>query len=178
MAEAVASGEPIENVDGQLTSSDAGCGGNDATCPIPVQAAAGPTVGAEGAAALSAAGRDLKIATDLGYIAAFNGMAIAFADGRGVEKDAEKAGNLYVEYFNRVMACCWEPSARRLLADEPRHDSKAVRRVVAEFTRWSAALGSEASRLLMAELIANGTLATQDPLPPATVTDLPPWLKD
>jgi hypothetical protein len=58
IADAIASGEPIaQGADGQLTSSEPGCGGGTgaAMCPIPIAApAGGATLGAEAAATVAA----------------------------------------------------------------------------------------------------------------------------
>ncbi len=121
---------------------------------------------------------DMQRAMELGYPMAFNNEANRYDNGQGVEKDKTKAAALNLEFFNRVMACCWAPVARQLLAEEAKHDRATVRRVVRHLSAWSAALGSTASRELLAELTSNGTL---DPIAfpaPATFTDLPPWLRE
>jgi hypothetical protein len=82
-----------------------------------------------------------------------------------------------VEALNRVLRCCWAPIARQLLAEEDKHDKDEVRYVVGELTRWAAALDSQTARELLTELAAKGTLTPSDPLPPATVTDVPPWFR-
>ncbi len=53
-----------------------------------------------------------------------------------------------------------------------------VRRVDGALLSWSAALGSEASKTLHAELVTAGKLPAAAPLPPATFTDPPPWVRD
>lgn len=121
---------------------------------------------------------DLVLAMDMGYPFAFNSIAYAFEYGLSVEKDATEAGDLYLEFYNRVMACCWAPVAGHLLAEEEKHDKTQVRRVVRDLTLWAAALGSEPSRALLAELAASGTIEQVAPLPDAKLTDLPPWLRD
>jgi hypothetical protein len=66
-----------------------------------------------------------------------------------------------------------------LAADRPDPSKfSRARRVVREFTRWSAALGSAPARELIAELLADGTLVAEKPLRAAALSDLPPWLKE
>ncbi|MEQ1712545.1 MAG: hypothetical protein ABL908_14245, partial [Hyphomicrobium sp.] len=65
---------------------------------------------------------DLQRAMELGYPMAFHNEANRYDNGQGVEKDKAKAAALYLEFFNRVMACCWAPVARQLLAAEAEHD--------------------------------------------------------
>jgi hypothetical protein len=110
-----------------------------------------------------------------GYPMAFNNMANALQLGKGIAKDEGKAADLYLETFNRVLQCCWAPVARQILAEEDKHDKAAMRRVVGELTRWSAALGSEPAQELLIELNANGSPSPGDAFPRAKFTDPPPW---
>lgn len=120
---------------------------------------------------------DLETAMASGYPIAFNNMAIGYGDERFVKKDEAKAADFWLQYFNHVLACCTALAARHLIEIEEQHDVATGRRVVAALLAWSAALGSEASRALHAELIAGGKLPAAASLPAATFTDLPPWLR-
>jgi tetratricopeptide (TPR) repeat protein len=118
---------------------------------------------------------DLKAAMERGYPMAFNNMANAYASGEGVEKDANRAADLYLEATNRVLHCCWVPVAHRILGDENKYDKASVQRVVGALTQWAAALDSQPARDLFVELSARGILPSATPLPPAKFTDPPPW---
>jgi WD40 repeat protein/tetratricopeptide (TPR) repeat protein len=124
---------------------------------------------------------ELQAAAAGGYPIAFNNLALAYQRGEGAPKDEEKASDLYLEGFNRMVHCCWVPVARHLLAHANEHDPAQVRRVVHELALWARALGSEPARQLLSELYANGTL-TQPANPPAdekaAFNALPPWLRD
>jgi tetratricopeptide (TPR) repeat protein len=121
--------------------------------------------------------RDLEAAMAKGYPMAFNNMAIALKQGESVEKDESRAADLGVETLNRVLQCCWAPVARQVLGEAGKQDTNVVRQVVGELTRWAAALGNQAARELLTELTITGTLAPSAPLPPAKVTDVPPWFR-
>jgi lipoprotein NlpI len=126
----------------------------------------------------SAAVADFRSAMAQGYPMAYNNMANAFEDGRGVSKNTSKAGELRVETLNRVLYCCWVTVARQLLANENKYDSDQVHHVVNELTRWSSALGNAEARGLLIQLKEKGIISPGGPLGPATFTDLPPWTLD
>ena len=122
---------------------------------------------------------ELKLAAEGGYPIAFNNLGFAYRQGEGFDEDEDKAADLYLETFNRVVHCCWTPVARYLLEHEGEHDRSQVRRVVHDLTRWASALGSEPAGRLLRELYAGGTLtAPASPLAEekATFASLPPWL--
>jgi len=50
--------------------------------------------------------------------------------------------------------------------------------LVRELTPWSATLGSEAARALLAELSASGEITAPPEIPRAAMTDLPLRLRD
>jgi hypothetical protein len=126
----------------------------------------------------TAAAAEFQAAAAGGYPIAFNNLALAFQRGEGAPKNEEKAYDLYLEGFNRIVHCCWEPVARHLLAHENEHGPAQVRRVVHELTLWARALGSEPARQLLNELYAKGTLAPPSDRPDekAAFNALPPWL--
>jgi hypothetical protein len=128
----------------------------------------------------AAAVAELQAAAAGGYPIAFNNLALAFERGEGAAKDEEKAADLRLEGFNRLVHCCWEPVARHLLAHENEHGPAQVRRVVHELTLWAKALGSEPARQLLSELYASGTLTPPANRPAdekAAFNALPPWLR-
>lgn len=129
-------------------------------------------------AAGKSATADLDAAIKAGYPVAFNNLAGRHERGEGVKKDEAKAADLYLEYFNRTLYCCLAPIARDLITPAGGRDASESRRVAGALLSWSAALGSTASRDLLAELVTEGTLPATDPAPAATFTDLPPWLRD
>lgn len=111
---------------------------------------------------------DLKTAMDLGYPMAFNNMGYAYENGEGVDKDEVKRGDFYLEFANRVMACCSVAVARHLLEVEKDFDGKAIRRVVHDMLQWAASLGDPKAHELLADLYTAGTLE-----PPAPQTAKP-----
>ncbi len=129
----------------------------------------------------AAAAVDLETSRAGGYPMAANNLDIRFENGEGVTKDPDKAADLYLEFQNHVLQCCWSVVARHLLQQADRlspdseFDRAAVVRVVERVTPWAAALGSAPARDLLAELVANGTIPATQPLPAAKLTDLPPW---
>jgi hypothetical protein len=131
----------------------------------------------------AAALADYEAARALGYPMAFNNLAFRYENGGGVKKDEDKAAELYLEFQNRVVHCCWATVARHLLKEaetlppDSEFNRADVVRVVERLTPWAAALGSEPARELLAELVANGTLKPSQPLPPAKFTDIPPWFQ-
>jgi hypothetical protein len=127
----------------------------------------------------AAAVAELQAAAAGGYPIAFNNLALAYQRGEGTAKDEDKAADLYLEGFNRIVHCCWVPVARHLLAQESGHDLAQVRRVVHELTLWARALGSEPARQLLSELYANGTLTRPGSglITNASFSALPPWLR-
>jgi hypothetical protein len=118
---------------------------------------------------------DLKVAMERGYPMAFHNMGRAYENAEGVDEEANKATDLYVEATNRVLHCCWVAVARQMLGEEEKYDKVSVHRVVGALTRWAAALGSQPARDFLAELEARGVNPPPDQLPPAKFTDLPPW---
>jgi tetratricopeptide (TPR) repeat protein len=120
---------------------------------------------------------DLKSAIALGYPAAFNNMAYAFLRGEGLDADADKAAQLFMETLNRTIYCCWVPVARHLLEEAGKHDPTAVRRVVGKLTPWAAALGSAPARDLMTELTSKGAIDAVEIDVAASFADVPPWFR-
>jgi len=97
-----------------------------------------------------------------------------------VTRNDDKASDLSLETFNRVVHCCWVPVAHHLLQHETEHEPAQVRRVVHELLLWARALGSEPARLMLSELYANRTLTPpSNPFPDeeARFGSLPPWLR-
>jgi hypothetical protein len=110
---------------------------------------------------------DLKAAMERGYPMAFNNLGYAYEMGEGVEKDPDRAADLYLETTNRVLKCCWVPVARRILGEEDKYDKTSVHRVLGVLTQWAAALGSQSAHDLRAELEARGIPPPAATLPPA-----------
>ena len=86
-------------------------------------------------------------------------MSVAYEQGEGVEKDWPKAGDLSLEAFNRVIACCAAQVAVNLLNSENKYDRETVRRTAHELLLRAAALGSAEAHTELARLYEAGTLA-------------------
>ena len=121
---------------------------------------------------------DLKAAIAKGYPIAYHNLATAYEDGRGVDKDPDKAADLQLQFFNRVVLCCAVPAARALLAEKDRHDATTVARVATALLAWAADLGNADADSMLVE----GSRAGHLPVPVfhhgrAMVTDLPQWFR-
>ncbi len=121
---------------------------------------------------------DYQAAMASSYPAAFNNVAIMFANGEGVEKNSDKAEDLYVQVLNRTIHCCAVPVVRYLLDEEAKHNPTDVRRVARALLTWSAALGNNDARRALDGLVADGTLAATAIPAGAKFTELPPWFPD
>lgn len=100
---------------------------------------------------------DLRFAAEHNYPWAFYNLARAYEVGEGVEKDSSKAAALYLEHFNRVVACC----AARVIAgllNTQGLDQDQVRRVAGALLQWAAALGDFVAHRDLADLYLKGTL--------------------
>ncbi len=117
----------------------------------------------------AAAKFDLEAAAKIGYPMAFNNLATDLENGAD-DNLRDKAASLHLEALSRTVHCCWPPVARQLLANEQGLGVNRTRRVVREFTAWSAALGSAEAKLILQSI--------GEPQPaPAVFADPPSWLR-
>ena len=86
-----------------------------------------------------------------GYFFSLNSLAGAFADGEGVKKDGAKAAALYLENFNRIVACCATRVMTSMLRSEGL-DKGQVLKVAEALLKWAADLGDPAAHRELAEL--------------------------
>jgi hypothetical protein len=109
-----------------------------------------------------------------------NFMRMVELAGRGQRtlKDAKKAADLYLQARNHVIACCWAPVARHLLAQRSEKNQAAVMRVATAVTSWVTALGDKEAAALQAELVSQGVLTMTEPIPAAAFNDLSPWMRE
>ncbi|MEO1610497.1 MAG: hypothetical protein AAFR90_14440, partial [Pseudomonadota bacterium] len=119
----------------------------------------------------------LQQAMDQGYPAAFNNMALAYAEGEGVEKDRQKANALFLERLNRIIYCCWVPVAKQIMQEQAQLNRDDVRLVLGALTPWAAALGDTRATALLNQLATDGIIPTATPPEPAKFKDTPPWLR-
>jgi tetratricopeptide (TPR) repeat protein len=99
---------------------------------------------------------DLKVAMTLGYPFAFQVMGNVYAEGGALatsEDSEDKAAELYLEAFNRIIAGCAAPVVRMLPRTAPANDVKTADRVASELLRWAAALGDPRAHEAMADLV-------------------------
>jgi hypothetical protein len=102
---------------------------------------------------------DLRIAAEQGYPIAFHNLANTHQRGEGVENDKHKAANLYLETFNRIVACCAVSVAQHILEVEDQYDAPAVHRVVLALLERAAALGVPQAHEMLADFYVSRKLS-------------------